>query len=258
MMPGYPGELIQLPNEWGGQQCHSVRKKIAGTKWAVVHRNETKRDVTTSLLMRGDLLAGAVRYPGQSACIKPGEGLWATTLLQDTERVGLMLHRGGDSLKGTTSEQIVDLPTYHLHHDDEKVALRRLGLSTFGDLTVYEGTQRKWNTELQSITEEIMALECPQGNMKLRPQQCWLVQDQTEAYVAEILGFMDQEVVIRKWVIQLSRHKKKGKLTVELTKVRLARQDKFYGKELIIHPDSYTRGEGLRCRIPIQLLELST
>ena len=76
--------------------------------------------------------------------------------------------------------------------------------------------------------------------------------------MAEILGFIGPEVSIRKWVLQLSRHERNGKLVVETTKVRLARKDKFHGKELIIHPDSYTRGEGFRCRIPIQLLETST
>ena len=163
-------------------------------------------------------------------------------------------------MTGTTSAQIIDTPTYHQHHDDEKSALRRLGLATIGDLTTFNGERRVWNPELQylsKITEEIMQTDCPQGNMKLRPQQCWLVQDQTEAYVAEILGFIESDAVIRKWVIQLSRYKKKGKIVIELTKVRLARHDKFLGKELIIHPDSYTRGEGSRCKIPTKLLEMS-
>ena len=62
MMPGYAGELIQLPLQWGGLGCQSLRKKLVGTKWAVVHRNDTKRDVTSSLLMRADQLAGIVRY----------------------------------------------------------------------------------------------------------------------------------------------------------------------------------------------------
>ena len=56
MMPGYPGELIQLPREWGGLGCQSLRKRLVGTKWAVVHRNETKREVSGALLMRGDQL----------------------------------------------------------------------------------------------------------------------------------------------------------------------------------------------------------
>ena len=91
MMPGYPNELIQLPNEWGGLGCQSLRKKLVGTKWAVIHRNVTERDATSSLLTRGDTMNGIVRYPGQRASMSAGDGLWATTLLQDGVQAGLML-----------------------------------------------------------------------------------------------------------------------------------------------------------------------
>ena len=211
MMPGYPNELIQLPNEWGGLACNSLRKKLVGTKWAVIHRNDTKRDATNSLLTRGDTLNGTVRYPGQRACIRAADGLWATTLLKDSEQVGLLLYRGGETLEGTTSAQVVDHPSYNRHEDCEKTALRDLGISTIGDLTLMERGTRRWNDDLRNlskITEEVMMENCPQGNIKLRPQQCRLVQDNTEAYIAEILGFINAKVAIRKWQPLLSKKKK--------------------------------------------------
>ena len=158
----------------GGLACNNIRKKLVGSKWAVIHRNDTKRDTTSSLLTRGDMLNGTIRYPGQMARIRAAEGLWATTLLQDTERAGLFLHRGGDLLTGTTSEQIVDTTTYVNEGDLHKVVMRRLGLSTVGDLTTVIRDERKWNSDLHNLSPiiaEIMKGDCPQGDIKLRPQQ---------------------------------------------------------------------------------------
>ena len=90
--------------------------------------------------------------------------------------------------------------------------------------------------------------------MKLRPQQCWLVQDSTEAYIAEILGFIRDDVVIRKWQLQLNKKKQKGKTVREMARPRHARADKFLGKAVVIHPDAYTRGEGSNCTVNVQLI----
>ena len=108
----------------------------------------------------------------------------------------------------TTSAQISDHPTYSEHHENEKTVLRRLALSTIGDLTLMDRGSRKWNDELRNLStvaDEIMKNPCPQDNMKLRPQQCWLVKDTTGAYIAEILGFIGDEVVIRKWGVLLQK-----------------------------------------------------
>ena len=174
MMPGYAGELIQLPTEWGGLGCQSLRKKLVGTKWAVVHRNETKRAVSSALLMRGDLLNGIMRYPGQATRIRPGDGLWATSLLTDAEEVGLILKRGGNDMAGTMSQQISDSPEYDQHAPAEKVILSRLSLSTLGDLTTISREKRSWNKELRgfsTVIDNTMTETCPQGNIKLQPLQ---------------------------------------------------------------------------------------
>ena len=142
-MPGYASELIQLPNEWGGLGCQSLRKKLVGTKWAVVHRNETKRDATNSLLTRGNQINGTIRYLGQRACLKAADGLWATTLLKDSEQTGLLLYQGGETLEGTTSAKLADNLAYLTNEETEKTALRYLGLSTVGDLTLIDRGTRK-------------------------------------------------------------------------------------------------------------------
>ena len=137
------------------------------------------------------------------------------------------------------------------------MALRHLGLSTVGDLTLVERGTRRWNDDLRklsTITEEVMEGLCPQGDMKLRPQQCWLVQDSTEAYIAEIVGFVKQDVVIRKWQLQLHKKTRKGKTVREMARPKYARPDKFLGRAVVIHPDSYTRGEGSNCTVGIELL----
>ena len=228
-----------------------------GTKWAVVHRNETKSDATNSLLTRGNTINGTIRYPGQRACLRAADGLWATTLLRESEQNGLLLYQGGETLEGTTSAQLADHPAFQTSEENEKTALRYLGLSTVGDLTLIERGTRKWNDdlrELSKITDEVMEGHCPQGNMKLRPQQCWLVQDSTEAYIAEILGFIRDDVVIRKWQLQLNKKKQKGKTVREMARPRHARADKFLGKAVVIHPDAYTRGEGSNCTVNVQLI----
>ena len=69
--------------------------------------------------MRGDLLVGTVRYPGQHAKLQKPDGLWASTLLNDAARAGLTLHRGGMTLAGTTSAQIADVHSYEKHNESE-------------------------------------------------------------------------------------------------------------------------------------------
>ena len=60
---------------------------------------------------------------------------------------------------------------------------------------------RSWNLELQGLSliiDEVMKRDCPQDTMKLRPLQCWIIQEEKEAYVAELLGFQGERAVIRK------------------------------------------------------------
>ena len=113
----------------------------------------------------------------------------------------------------TTSAQISDHPTYLQHPENEKMVLRRLALSTIGDLTLMDRGSRRWNEELRNLStviDEIMTNPCPQDNIKLRPQQCWLIKDTTEAYIAKIIGFIGDEVVIRKWGVFLQKQRKLG------------------------------------------------
>jgi hypothetical protein len=113
-------------------------------------------------------------------------------------------------MTGTTSQQLSDGLSFHEHSQEEKNILSKLSISTTGDLTVVSGGERMWNYELRGLSTVIdpaMTEECPTDNIKLRPLQCWLVQDE-EAYVAEILGFKGGEVVIRKWVLPLGTRKK--------------------------------------------------
>ena len=74
-------------------------------------------------------------------------------------------------------------------------------------------------TETIHNHKEVIEGLCPQGDMKLRPQQCWLMRDSTEAYIAEILGFVKQDVVIRKWQLQLHKKKRKGKTVREMARL---------------------------------------
>ena len=89
-----------------------------------------------------------IRYPGKSAKIKSAPGLWATTLLTETEQVGLTLCKGGTSLAETTSAQISDIVDYTQQLDGNKEPLRRLSLCTVGDLTTVSKEGRKWNLDL--------------------------------------------------------------------------------------------------------------
>ena len=107
---------------------------------------------------------------------------------------------------------------------------------------------------MSTVIDAVMQKECPQGNLKLRPQQCWLIQDEEGAYVAEVLAFQGLDTVIGKLVTLLTRRKHKGKIVTEYGSLRMARMKNLIGRQVVIHPSSYTRGEGSNCKVPTELL----
>ncbi len=111
--------------------------------------------------------------------------------------------------------------------------LRKLVLSTVGDITIVMNGVRHWNDDLRklsTILDEVMRADCTQGEIKLRPIQCWLVQGEENAFGVEILGLIDQIVVIRKWALLLRRCRKGSKTKLELANTRHAKAEKFQGK----------------------------
>ena len=50
-----------------------------------------------------------------------------------------------------------------------------------------------------------------------------------------------------------TRRNKNDKTVHKMARPRYARTDKFLGKAVVIHPDSYTRGEGSNCIVSVKL-----
>jgi hypothetical protein len=143
--------------------------------------------------------------------------------------------KGGQSLRNTTCEQVYDLahemklecilPESELH-----------GMYTVGDFTEMNDGTRRWIKEkdtLKSVMhhfELLAGIKCPQEPLVLRPAQCWMIQEKKKVIVYEILGFIQNEIVVRKWITdnQISRIRRK----------------KLAGQWVRISSDSPSKGAG--------------
>jgi ribonuclease HI len=156
-------------------------------------------------------------------------------MLRSAKKAGLHLMKGGQSLRNTTCEQVYDLAhEMTLEHILPESELH--GLYTVGDFTEFNNGTRRWIKEkgaLKSVMphfELLAGIKCPQEPLVLRPAQCWMIQENKKVIVYELLGFIQSEIVVRKWITdnQISRIRRKN----------------LAGQWVRISPDSPSRGAG--------------
>jgi ribonuclease HI len=237
MMSGTSQHILHMPVKYGGLGYTDLDTRLLCAKWATIHRNSQQLMVTRSLLTRAEK-DSCVRYPGQSGVVQVPDGkheLWVGSMLRSARKAGLQLMKGGHTLAHTTCEQVYDLahemkmtqilPDSELH-----------GMYTVGDFTEFFDGTRRWIREKEKLHtvaahfELLKGIKCPQEPLVLRPAQCWLVQECKQANVYEILGFINKEIVVRKWITN--------------TQITHIRRRNLIGQWVKVSVDSPSRGAG--------------
>lgn len=219
-------------------------KGVEDRRTLIAESSENDWMLQDLIQLRPGQSSGVMHYPGQSVTVwhEAGTVLWCSTMLVEAERRGIALCRGGRTLAGTTSEQLY-VNVGRALVEQTKNIISALSVSTVRDLTRVRQGRKEWASlpGLDSIIKRLRAQECPQGKMILRPWQCWLVEEDHEWYVAEILGLEEDTVTIRKWLPQ--------------GKTDRLRRAKAAGQLLTIATSSESRGEGSNDRIPYEKLD---